>query len=211
MKAILYFLVLVIGTPLVATADDKLVSYDPAASVITVDRSGQLKTFRLRPITEFTVNGVKATLDKLQPGMKLNISLSDPQTVSRIAVIAAQPLKSNGRSIVIKMRVEGSEMVHIKNGGVVIEHNERYAKPTEISINGTEWQPKWNGNLTEPFTSFDPPLVPFGQTKPSFKQVLGRNKASMDKMPQGDFEKVATIRLADTNAGADVYEVQVAW
>jgi hypothetical protein len=211
MKSILYFLLLLAGIPLLAVADDKLVSYDPAASLITVDRSGQLKTYRIKPITEFTVNGVKTPFDKLKPGMMLNISLSDPQTISRIAVKAAEPLKPNGRSLVIKMRVEGSELVHIRNGEVTIEHNERYRRPSEISINEVEWKPTWNGKITEPFKSFDPPLVPFGQTKPSFKQVSGRNKASMDKMPHGDFEKVLTIRLADTNAGADLYEIHISW
>jgi hypothetical protein len=210
-KYIIYFLLLLTAVPLHVAADDKLVSYDPAASVITVDRSGQLKTYRIRPITEFTVNGVKATFDKLQPGMKVNVTLSDPQTVSRIAVQAAQPLKSNGRSIIIKMRVVGSEILYVKDGQITIEHNERYGRPTEISINGVDWNPTWNGKMSEPFKSFDPPLIPFGQTKPSLKLVSGSGKVSMDKMPQGNFEKVLTIQVVDTKSGADSYEIHVAW
>lgn len=210
MKTIIYFLLVIAAIALRAVADDKLVSYDPAASLITVDRSGQLKTYRVKPITEFTVNGVKTTLDKLTAGMKLTISLSDPQTVSRIAVQAAQLPKSNGRSIVLKLRVDGDDIVCVRDGQLTIEHG-GWGHPTEISINGVEWKPTWNGNTTEPFKAFDPALIPFGQTKPSFKQVSGRSKASTDKMPQGDFEKILAIRFNDGAGGSDVYEIHVSW
>ena len=210
MKTIIYFLLIIAAIPLLAVAEDKLVSYDTTTSIITIDRGGQLKTYRVKPITEFTVNGAKATFDKLTPGMKLTIALSDPQTVSRISVQAAQLPKSNGRSIVIKMRVDGDDILRVRDGQLTIEHG-GWGHPTEIFINGTEWKPTWNGKTTEPFKAFDPPLIPFGQTKPSFKQVSGRSKVSMDKMPQGDFEKILAIHFNDGAGGSDIYEIHVSW
>lgn len=210
MKSIICFFCLLAAIPLLAVADDKLVSYDAATSIITVDRAGLLKTYRVKSITEFTVNGVKTTFDKLVPGMKLNISLSDPQTVSRIAVQAAQLPKSNGRSIVIKMRVDGDDIVRVRDGQLTIEHG-GWGHPAAIFINGIEWKPTWNGNTTEPFKAFDPPLIPFGQTKPSFKQVSGRSKVAMDKMQGGEFEKILALHFNDGDVGADVYEVHVSW
>lgn len=191
-------------------AEDKLLSYDQASSIITVDRGGQLKTYRLKPFTELTINGSKSPLTALAPGMMVTVTLSDPQTASRIAARGVVPAQFNGRNLLLKMRVDGADVVRVRDGKLTIEHTAA-KKPTAITVNGTEWQPKWNGEETEPFTEFTPPLAPFGKSSVRFKQVSGRGKVEMDKMPPGDFERILTIRIQDGGAGSDMYEFHVSW
>lgn len=69
---------------LIAVGDDKLVSVDPASGLVTIDQRGALKSFRAKQFTEITVNGAKATIQQLRPGMMLNVVLSDGQTLAKI-------------------------------------------------------------------------------------------------------------------------------
>lgn len=200
----LFFLVSV----LTALAEDKVISYDSVAAILTVERSGQLKTFRIKPGAELIVNDVKSPFDKLAPGLRVTLSLADPQTVSRISVQGNQIPKADGRSIVVKMRVDGTDIVYLRDGELTIEHDS-FALPIEIFVNGVEWKPKWNGKKTEPFTDFDPPLVPLGSSKPVLKQRAGRSKVAIEKPVPG----VAglAIRIEDSADSTDLYEFRVSW
>jgi hypothetical protein len=209
MKHVLSTLFLLL-TAVMSVADDKLISYDQATSIITVDRGGQLKTYRVKPITELTINGVKAPIGSLTPGMMVTVTLSDPQTASRIAARGITPAQFNGRLIVLKIRVDGTDIVRVRDGKLTIEHVTA-KKPESININGVDWSPKWNDKETEPFADFTPPLIPFGAPQVRFKQVTGRGKVQMDKMPQGNFEKILTLRVEDGGGGADDYEIHLSW
>jgi len=193
-----------------AYGEDKLVSYDPAASIITVERSGQLKTFRVKPGAELIINDAKSTFDRLTPGLKITLSLADPQTVARVSVQAGQIPKADGRSFVIKMRVDGTDTVRVRDGELTIEHG-TFAPPSEIFINGVEWKPTWKGKITEPFSGFSPPLEPFGQSKPVLKQHSGRSKVTLNKAATVDPDKGLVIHFEDSPDGTDVYEVRVSW
>jgi len=209
MKFIAFF-ALIAAVSFAAFAEDKLVSYDPAASVITVERSGQLKTFRVKPGAELIINDAKSTFDRLTPGLKVTLSLADPQTVARVAVQAGQIPKVDPRALVLKMRVDGTDIVHLRDGELTIEHLTA-GPPVEIFVNGVEWKPTWKGKMTEPFTAFNPPLEPFGQSKLVLKQHLGRNKVTMDKAAPVDSDKGLVIRFDDPADGSDVYEIRVSW
>lgn len=209
MKHFIRLLILFIVAASTALAEDKLVSYDQATSIITVERGGQLKTFRVKPITEVTVNGTKTPIESLTPGMAVTITLSDPQTVSRIAARGVNFSQLNGRTLIIKIRVDGDDTIRVRDGKLTITHGEA-RKPEAININGTDWTPTWNRKETEPFTDFKSPLQPF-KSQPRLKQISGRGKVEMEKMAQGNFEKILTIKIKDGESGAEDYEIQIFW
>lgn len=62
----------------------------PAALTITDGAAG--KTLNVTPFTEIIVNGQKATLADVKPGMVVDVTLRDPTTASRItAAVSKQP------------------------------------------------------------------------------------------------------------------------
>jgi hypothetical protein len=211
-----------------ARSDDKIASVDPASSLVTVDSSGSLKVYRSKPFTEITINGVKATLEQLRPGMTVALTLADTQTASRIAArglaTSATPADPNKprpfferpdqtastRRILIKMRVDGADRITYRDGQLVIEHI-KAIKPDSITVNGIDWKPTWKGDTTEPFTDFKPPLAPIGQSRVALKQMAGRAKAQMEKPASSKFERIPTVLIEDKEGGADNYEFQLSW
>ena len=57
---------------------------DPKGGTFTATLNGQVKTFRVRPSVETTINGLKATFAELEPGMKLKVTSAEPGTATRI-------------------------------------------------------------------------------------------------------------------------------
>lgn len=212
-------------TMIAACADDKLVSVDKTSSTFTVDSNGSLKVYRAKPFTDVTLNGTKVTLDQLRPGMLLAVTLADPQTASRIAArgaaAAATPDPNKPlpffekpvppRNIRIRMRLDGHDRIRYRDGKLWIEHVSN-GRSTNISINGVEWKPTWNGDTTEPFTAFNPQPVPLGQSRVTLKQLAGRSQAQLEKPPKGaNFENIATIVASDPPGGDDIYEFLLSW
>lgn len=222
---VLFFTLLLTFT---ARSDDKIVSIDPAASLLTINQNGALKVYRTKQFTEVTVNGVKGSLDQLRPGMTVSLTLADTQTVSKVAATGLATATAPGdpnkprpfferpdptastRRILVKMRVDGAERIMYRDGQLWIEHV-KAIKPDSISVNGVDWKPTWNGDTSEPFTDFKPPLAPIGQSKVALKQMSGRAKASMEKPASSKFEKIPTILIEDKDGGADTYEFQLSW
>ena len=60
-----------------------ITSVTPTSIVITSDKVP--KTYALTQFTEVALNGQKATIADLKPGMKVSVVLSDPTHVSRIS------------------------------------------------------------------------------------------------------------------------------
>jgi hypothetical protein len=207
-----------------ANADDKLVTVDATASTVTIEQRGTLRVIRTKPFTDVLINGAKGDLNQLRPGMMLNITLSDPQTASRITakgVAIAPPADPKKpvpfynrppppKSIHIRLRVDGTDRLRYADGKFWIEHGSN-KKPEEITINGVEWKPTWVGDITEPFTAFDPKPVPMGNSRIIFKQLAGRAKAELEKPPAGNFEKIATIEVKDPPGDFDTYEFTLSW
>jgi hypothetical protein len=59
------------------------------ASSITIKEAAATKTLSISSLTEVTVNGQKATIADLQPGMVVSLTLRDPTNASRI--VATSP------------------------------------------------------------------------------------------------------------------------
>ena len=90
MKHALAFLFLLL-LPLSLRADDDLVSIDATAGMITVQQNGILKTYRVKPFTDITINGQKSSVAQLRAGMQVAISLADPQTPRKRWPAATRP------------------------------------------------------------------------------------------------------------------------
>lgn len=58
---------------------------DSKADTITATLNGQMRTFRVRIGVDTTINGVKATFDDLEPGMKVKITSAEPGLATRLA------------------------------------------------------------------------------------------------------------------------------
>src|SRR3954465_10200763 len=54
------------------------------ATSVTVTDAKSSKTLGINQFTEITVNGQKATVAELKPGMAVSVTLSDPTKASRI-------------------------------------------------------------------------------------------------------------------------------
>jgi hypothetical protein len=228
-KLLLVFLLLIS----LARADDQLISIDPTAGMITIQQQGALKTYRLRPFTDITINGVKATAPQLQPGMQVAIGLADPQTASKIAArgnpatAAATPSPARGpatpkpafsaaptsqltRHLVIKASVDAGDNVVVQDGKLHIEHID-WSQPVDISINGIKWKPKWDGNNTDDFTGFNPPLAPFTGANVTIKKLKGRGDATVLEPPTEANGQKLVVHLQDNGSGASPFEVHVTW
>jgi hypothetical protein len=204
------FAFLLAAITLSARGDDKLLSVDPAASIIAVVREGQLKAFWIKPYTEITINGVATPLEKILPGMVASLSFSDGQTVSRMAIKAAAIAAPTPRSVVVKLFLDGAVTFRVRDGQFSIELSPTGAAD-QITVNGAEWKPRWKGPITEPLTTFSPPMEQFKSSTIRFRQLAGRAKMKMATTPAGNFEKIVTINVNDDQAGGEVYEFRLDW
>jgi hypothetical protein len=72
-----------------ATPSKTAVTNVTATSVTIADDKGS-KTLNVTPFTEVIVNGQKATLADVKPGMVVDVALRDPTTASRINAAASK-------------------------------------------------------------------------------------------------------------------------
>ena len=163
-------------------AEERIVTIDPKTKLLTADQNGAIRLYRIADSAEITVNGAKASTQQLLPGLTIAVK-TDAITAVKIAASGiGRPVATTPpalRSIIVQMRVDGTDRVLYKDGQLWIEHLSAQ-KPKDIFINGVEWSPNWNGDKTEPLTTFAIPLAPIGQGRVSLKQHSGRGKAKLD-------------------------------
>ena len=58
------------------------------ATSITINEDKTPRTFAISQFTEVTVNGARATVADLKPGMNVSITLKDPTSLSRITAVS---------------------------------------------------------------------------------------------------------------------------
>ncbi len=216
--------------PISFCAADELVSVDAAGGLITVQQKGVLKSYRLKPFSDIIVNGQKGSAVQLKAGMDVVVTLSDPQTASKVAArgnvgLAAppapgQPLatpspffanRSNAqltRKIVIKASIDGDDKFTIQDGKIRIRHG-GWQKPIDISINGVPWKPQWSDNDSDDFTALQ--LAPFAGATVTVKKVKGRGDATVVEPPTDTNGQKLLIHVKDEGGGASNFEVRVEW
>lgn len=194
-------------------ADDRLLGIDEKDSLLVVQRDNSTQAIRVEPKTEILLNNKKASLQELQPGYSLRLKLSDAQTATRVeATGLANAKKAEAeippmRSVTVRVKIDGSDTFYFDGSSLRIEHD-IFRRPEEFLINGRGWTPQWQGDRKAEFKEFSPALQPVESTRPTFKQISGRSKASIVK---ADDKKTHAIKIEDTGLGADVYEFRWSW
>ena len=217
-------------------ADDELISIDAAEGMITIQQRGALKTFRIKPFTDITINGQKAAAGQLRAGMQVTLGLADGQTASKVTArgnpgpapspatgrpggtpagtpapfFANRPSASLARKMVIKALIDGGDNVVVQDGKLHLEHLE-WSKPKDITVNTVKWNPEWNGNNSGVFTGFVPPLAPFGGGKVEVKMIKGRGDVTVLEPPTEANGQKLVVHLQDTGNGAREFEVRITW
>lgn len=192
-----------------ASAEDKLLSVDPEASIIAIVRDSQLKAFWVKASTEITLNGETVPLNKILPGMTATISLADAQTVARIAVKSAAAAPASPHALAVRGQLDGIVMFRLRDGQLSIELGAD-GHADNLTLNGAPWQPKWKGNVSEPFTAFKPPMEGFKNGNVHLRQLAGRAKMKLEHSAAG-FEKTATATVNDNLPSFDIYEFRLDW
>lgn len=225
-------IILLLAAGLSLFAEDDLVAVDAAAGMITVQQRGALKTYRLKPFTDITINGQKATAGQLKAGMQVSLGLADPQTASKVTArgnvqpvatpspgsgpgtpapfFANRPSGNLSRKIVFKGLIDAGDNLIIQDGKLSIQHID-WSKPKDISVNGIKWVPEWNDNKSDNFTGFTPPLAPFQGSTVSVKKVKTKGDVTVLEPPTEANGNKLVIHLQDKWSGASEFEVHVTW
>ena len=67
------------------SGDYEIAETSATANTFTGKINGQLRTLRVRPAVEVTINGLKATFAELEPGMKVKVTSAEPGVATRLA------------------------------------------------------------------------------------------------------------------------------
>ena len=70
---------------LAQSGDYEIAEINAAANTFTGKLNGQLRTMRVRPAVEVSINGLKATFAELEPGMKVKVTSAEPGMATRLA------------------------------------------------------------------------------------------------------------------------------
>jgi len=124
------------------------------------------------------------------------------------AQVAAPP--NAIREITIKMRVDASDNLKIRDGRLWIEHL-RLALPSSFTINGVPWTPTWNQRVTDSFTAFAAPLAPFADAKVTVTKITGRGSVTLRESPTEANGQTLTVQFQDPANGTAMYEVVISW
>lgn len=203
-------------------AETKLVNVDASAQRLTVSENGIHLFYKINPATNITFNGAPSSLDKLRVGNVVTVVFSDSQTISRIAAsglpasaqtnvqvpMGARPAPP--RNIHVRVYADGSSRFNYTDGKLWIEHIGA-GHPENITVNGVDWKPKWDGKISQPFTGFPITPAPVGQGRVLLKQIAGRERITLAKPTSSKFEKIPSVEVNDSPGGADNYEFVLSW
>jgi len=197
---------------------ETIVSVDTESRVISLNTGTGFKAYRLADKADIRLGNAVVALEKLEPGMYATFGLVDSQTINRIVagpppqpgafVPAGKPAE---RVISLKMRIDGTDVVKVKNGILWVEHK-GWQFPLDFSVNGHAWKPKWLEEKSNEFIGFNSPLAPFNDAKVSVTKTKGRGKARVTQQPSAENNQTLAVEFDDgTFGGSDVYEAKVTW
>jgi hypothetical protein len=167
---------------------------------------------------------VKAKRDEIAatwmtPAITAALEKAGPATLSttagpKPAAKPKAPVSAMGtRRIVFRATVDAGDNVVIQDGKLHIEHID-WTKPKDISINGIKWTPEWQGNTTNRFANFIPPLAPFAGSHVSArlaKKVKNKGWVKVLEEPTDANDQKFVVHLQDEGNGASDFEVHITW
>ncbi len=198
-----------------AQSADTLLSIDARNRTISINAGTTLKAYRVASPVEVRINGTATQLDQLRPGMEVVLGFADPQTVNRVQASnpSSGPLGTamSSKRIKLKLRVDGVDVIKVRDGKLWIEHKS-WSKPTDATVNTRSWKPTWDGNKSDEFITFVPPLAPFAGLPVEVKRTKGRGSATLKQSPSAANDQTLVFEVNDgTEGGADIYEVLITW
>ena len=127
---------------------------------------------------------------------------------------APKPIGVAGtRRITFRATVDAGDNLVIQNGKLHIEHID-WDKPKNLSVNGMKWEPVWQGNTTDEFAKFNPPLAPFAGAHVSVHFTQKRKKDGtvkvLDQPTEANGQKLV-VHLQDEGGGASDFDVHITW
>lgn len=187
---------------------------DAKRRVISVNTGTGFKAYRIAERADIRVDGAVGTIEQLKPGATVMLGLVDSQTVNRIAAGAGvKPVgsfaKPAERKVVVKIAVDGRDVVKIQNGMLWVEHK-LWGDPSELSVNGRPWKAKFEEMKSNIFTSFDAPLAPFDGTTVEVTKVKGRGVVKVNQKPSASNGQLLAFEVDDApQGGRDLYEIRI--
>jgi hypothetical protein len=209
---------LVLSILILTSHAETIVSVDPATRLISLKTGAGYKAYKLADKVDIRVGNAMATLEKLEPGANVVFGLLDSQTINRI-VITPPPLpgafaaagKPAEHLISLKLRIDGTDVIKVKNGMLWIEHK-GWQLPADISITGHAWKPKWDEDRSSAFIGFTGPLASFEGAKVVLTKSKGRGKAKISQQPSDQNNQTLEVVFDDGDlGGSDLYEAKITW
>ncbi len=66
------------------TGEYEIAQIDAKAGTFSATLNGQVRTFRVRPSVETTINGIRGAFEELEPGMKIKVTSAEPGVATRL-------------------------------------------------------------------------------------------------------------------------------
>jgi hypothetical protein len=165
-------------------------------------------------VTLFHSTGVATIpLEKLPPDLQKQLGY-DPQRVAQQEAAAAEAQKkaADARRVRIKVSVDGSGTVKLRDGKLWYEVNSFGPPDKPITVNGVEWTPVWKEGVSDVYDSFAPPLTTLKGATVNLKRISGRGRVKIIDQPNPDNNYTLAVSLDDSlEWGADWYEVELSW
>lgn len=114
------------------------------------------------------------------------------------------------KKMTFRASVDGVDVVKIHGYRLWIEH-EDFQLPIKIKINGSVWNPAWDGSISASYT-LRRAFSPGNPADIKLVKLRGRGDVSILEMPSPDNNQTLAIKLDDgPYGGADLYEFTLSW
>lgn len=114
------------------------------------------------------------------------------------------------RTLTIKMKVDGQDLLKISGGKLWIEHLS-WREPQAITVNEEPWNPSWKDKLSSPMSDPKILLVPFAGKPVLLMKDKGRGSVAIVQQPSPDNSQTLIVKFDDGPNGDDSYEAVISW
>lgn len=83
--------------------------------------------------------------------------------------------------------------------------------PSRMSVSGRTYNPKWQGNESEPFTKFEGNFKPFNDGTVKLQVKRGRSTVQITELPTAANAWTLTVKIADAPNGDGDYYINLSW
>jgi len=121
-------------------------------------------------------------------------------------------------SLTVRTYIDGTDVIKISGNKLWFEHETFNLPGTEgginnpTEVNGIEWTPQWNENVSVPYEGVTPAFVPKDIKRIQVSKRTGRGDVTIVQMPTPENNHTIGIKIDDNEqSGADMYDILVSW